>query len=92
MKDRNKTRLKAAEMKVLRSVVGVTRLACVRNKVIRERLKQEAVVAQVKRRREVWREKVIDNEGSLVNKVMNEWTSCRKETQREAQKKWRDKF
>ena len=53
LKDRDKTRLQAAEMKVLRIVVGVTRLECVRNEAIRERLKQEAVVAQVKRRREM---------------------------------------
>ena len=39
LKDRDKTRLQAAEMKVLRRVVGVTRLDCVRNEVIRERLK-----------------------------------------------------
>ena len=36
-------------MRLWRSVVGVTRLECVRNEAIRERLKQEAVVAQVKR-------------------------------------------
>ena len=44
------------------------------------------MVAQVKRRRELWREKVIENEGSL-SKQSNEWTSRRKETQRETQKK-----
>ena len=71
LKDRDKTRLQAAGMKALRRVVGVTRLGCMRNEVIREKLKQEAVVAQVKRRREVWRKKVIENEGSLVNRVMN---------------------
>ena len=70
LKDRDKTRLQAAEMKVLRSLVGVTRLECVRNEAIRERLKQEAVVAQVKRRRELLGEKMIENEGSLVNRVM----------------------
>ena len=53
LKDRDKTRLQAAEMKVLRSVVGVTRLECVRNEAIRQRLKQEAVIAQVKRRSEL---------------------------------------
>ena len=37
----------------------------------KERLKQEAVIAQVKRRREMWREMMIENEGSLINKVMN---------------------
>ena len=47
----------------------------------------EAVVAQVKRRREVWRKKLIENEGSLVNRVMNRQLRCRQETQREAQNK-----
>ena len=55
LKDRDKTRLQAAEMNVLRSVVGVTRLECVRNETIKERLKQETVVAQVKKRRDVER-------------------------------------
>ena len=68
LKDRDKTRLQAAEMKVL-SVVGVTRSECVRNEAIRERLKQEAMVAQVKRRSEMWREKMIENEGSLVKEL-----------------------
>ena len=47
-------------MKLLRSVVGVARLECVRNEAIR-----------VKRRRDMWREKMTENEGSLVNRVMN---------------------
>ena len=71
-------------MKLLRSVVGVVRLECVRNEAIRERLKQEAVVTQVKRRG-MWREKMTENEGSLVNRVMNGKVAG--ETQREAQKK-----
>ena len=91
MKDRDKTRLQAAEIKVLRSVVGVTRLECVRNEVIRERLKQEAVVAQVKRRREVWREKVIENEGSLVNRVMNGQVAGKRPRGR-PRKRWSDEF
>ena len=33
LKDRDKMRLQAAEMKVLRRVVGITRLGCVRNEV-----------------------------------------------------------
>ena len=37
----------------------------------KEGLKQEAVVAQVERRREVWRDKEMENKGSLVNRVMN---------------------
>ena len=53
--------MQAAEMKLLRSVVGVNSLECVRNEVVRKKLKQEAVVAQVRRRREVWREKVMEN-------------------------------
>ena len=91
LKDRDKTRLQAAEMKVLRSVVGVTRLECVRNEAIRERLKQEAVVAQVKRRRELWREKMIENEGSLVNRVMKGQGAGKKPRGR-PRRRWRDKF
>ena len=45
LKDRDKMRLQGAEMKVFRSVVGVTGLEYVRNEAIRERLKQETVVA-----------------------------------------------
>ena len=53
-------------MKLLRSVVGVARLECVRNEAIR-----------VKRRRDMWREKMTENEGSLVNS--NEWKRCRRD-------------
>ena len=90
LKDRDKTRLHPTEMKVLRGVVGVTRLECVRNKAIRERLKQEAVVAQVKRRRELWREKMIENEGSLVNRVMNGQVAGKRHRGR-PRKRWRVK-
>ena len=41
LKDRDKMRLQAAETKVLRSVVGVTRLECVRNEVIRNKYMEE---------------------------------------------------
>ena len=51
-KERDKLRVQAMEMKVLRGVAGLTRLDCVRNEEIRKGLKQEAVVAQVRRRRE----------------------------------------
>ena len=44
---------------------------CEKRSYKKERLKQEAVVAQVKRTRELWREKMIENVGSLVNRVMN---------------------
>ena len=35
----------------------------------------------------MWREKVIENEGSLVNRVLNGQVNCSQEIQREAQKK-----
>ena len=91
LKDRDKTRLQAAEMKVLRSVVSVTRLECVVNEAIRERLKQEAVVAQMKRRRELWREKMIENEGSLANRVMKGQVAGKRPRGR-PRKRWRDEF
>ena len=69
LKYRDEMKMQVAEMKFQMRVVGVTRLDCMRNEVIREKLNLEAVVAQVKRRREAWREKVIENEGSLVNRM-----------------------
>ena len=70
LKERDKSRVQAMEMKVLRGVAGVTRLDCVMNEKIRKGLKQEAVVAQVKRRREGWKDRVLENQGSIVEKVM----------------------
>ena len=58
MKDR---KLQAAKMKVLRRVRGITRLDCVRNEDIKERLKKEAVVEHIKRRIEAWRAMVMDS-------------------------------
>ena len=63
-------RLQAMEMKVLRGVVGVIRLDCMRSEEIRKVLKQEAVVTQVKRRKEWWKNKVMENHGSLMEMEM----------------------
>ena len=70
VKERDKSRVQAMEIKVLRGVAGVTRLDCVRNEEIRKGLKQEAVVAQMKRRREGWKGRVLENQGSIVEKMM----------------------
>ena len=70
LEERDKMRLQAMIMMVLRTVAGVTRLDCVRNEV----LKQEAVVTQVKRRREWWKDRVMENHCGL-NEKSNERTS-----------------
>ena len=57
----------------------------------KERLKQEAVIAQVKRRREMWREMMIENEGSLINKVMNGQFAGKRPRGR-PRKRWRDEI
>ena len=51
LKERDKGRLQAAEMKVLRRVAGITKLDCVRNEDMRESLPCPTRVAQVERRR-----------------------------------------
>ena len=92
LKDRDKTRFQAAEKKVRSSVVGVTNLECaVRNEAIRGRLKQEAVVAQVRRRRQMWRERMIEKEGSLVKRVRN-GQGAGKRPRGRPRKRWRDEF
>ena len=50
-------------------------------------LKQEAVVTQMKRRREWWNERQNDGESWQPNGKINERTSGGKETQRETDKK-----
>ena len=67
----------------------VTRLDCVRNEEIRKGLKQEAVVAQVKRRREGWKDRVLENQGS-IEKVMRGQVEGRKP--RRPRRRWSDDF
>ena len=91
LKERDKSRVQAMKMKVLRGVVGVTRLDCVRNEEIRKGLKQEAVVAQVKRRREGWKGRVLENQGSIVEKGIRGQVE-RRRPRRSPRKRWSDDF
>ena len=52
LKEREKSRLQAAEIRVLRKMTGVSRLDHVRNETVRERLRLEPVLKKVERRRE----------------------------------------
>ena len=52
LKEREKSRLQATEMRVLRKITGVSRLDHVRNETVRERLGLEPVLKKVERRRE----------------------------------------
>ena len=79
------------EMKVLRRVQGVTRLDCVRNEEIRKVLKKGAVVTQVMKRREWWKDKVMGNHGSLMEKVMRGQVDGERPRER-PKKQWSDDF
>ena len=57
--EREKSRLQATEMRMLRKIAGVSRLDHVRNETVRERLRLEQVLKKVERRRECWKEKVV---------------------------------
>ena len=48
--EREKSRLQATEMKVLRKIAGVTRLDQVKNETVRDRLRLEPVLKKVERR------------------------------------------
>ena len=50
--EREKSRLQATEMRMLRKITGVSRLDHVRNETVRERLRLEPVLKKVERRRE----------------------------------------
>ena len=91
LKERDKSRVQAMEMKVLWGVAEVTRLDCVRNEEIRKGLKQEAVVAQAKRMREEWEDRVLENQGSIVKKVMRGQVEGRRPRGR-PRTRWSDDF
>ena len=68
LREKKEVKLQATEMNVLRKVAGVTRLDCIRNDEIRQRLQQRSIVEVVKERRLNWRVKVIKKLGSLVGR------------------------
>ena len=70
LKEREKQRVQAAEMRVLRKIAGVRRIDHVRNDDIRTQLGHEGIVEQV-RRREVWKKQVEEQVGSITEMVMS---------------------
>ena len=70
LREKEKSRVQAAEMNVLRKVAGVTRLEHIRNEEVRQRLRQMSIVDVVKEKRESWRVKVMETHSSLVERVM----------------------
>ena len=70
LREKEKFRLQATEMSILRKVAGVTRMDHIRNEEIRHRLQQRLIVDEVRERRERWRVKVMEKPESLVERVM----------------------
>ena len=91
LKERDKMRLQTMETNVLRRVQGVSRLDCVRNEEIRKVLKQEAVVTQLMKRREWWKDKMMENHGSLMEKVLKGQVDGKRPRGR-PKKRWSDDF
>ena len=52
LRDKEKSRLQATEMSILRKVTGVTRMDHIRNEEIKHRLQQRSIVDVVRERRE----------------------------------------
>jgi len=68
--EREKSRLQATEIRMLRKIAGVSRLDHVRNETVRERLRLEPVLKKVERRRKCWKENVETRKRSVVAKVL----------------------
>ena len=58
-------------MRVVRKIAGVRRMDHVRNDYIRAELRQEGIVEQVGRKREVWKKRVEEQIGSKSEMVMS---------------------
>ena len=78
-------------MSVLRKAAGVTRLDCIRNDEIGQRLEQRSIVEVVEERRLNWRAKVRKKPGSLVGKVLAGEVEGRRPQER-PRKRWTDDF
>ena len=71
LKDREKQRVQAAEMRVLRKIAGVRRLDHVRNYDIRAQLRQEGIVELVHSKKEVWKKQVEELVESITELIMS---------------------
>ena len=69
-REKEKSRLLAIELSILRKVAGVTRRDRIRNEEMRHRLQQRSIVGVVRERRERWRVKVMEKPEHLVERVM----------------------
>ena len=69
LREKEKSRVQATEMSILRKVAGVARMDRIRNEEIRHRLQQRSIVDVVRERRERWRVKVMEKPRSLVERV-----------------------
>ena len=66
LKEREKQKVQAAEMRVLRKIAGVRRIDHVRNDDIRTQLRQEEIVEQACRKREFWKKQIEEQVGSIT--------------------------
>ena len=66
LKEREKQRIQAAEMRVFRKITRAMRIDHVRDDYIKALLRQEGVVEQVGRKREVWKKWVEEQIGSMA--------------------------
>ena len=91
LREKEKSRLQATEMSILRKVTGVTRMDHIKNEDIRHRLQQRSIVDVVRERRERWRVNVLEKPESLVERVMVGEIEGRRPRGR-PRKRWGDAF
>ena len=70
VKEREKQNSSSSRDESARKIAGVRRIDHVRNEDIRAQLRQEGVVEQVSRKREVWKKHVEEQIGSITEMVM----------------------
>ena len=91
LKEREKQRIQAAEMRVFRKIAGVRRMDHMRNDDIRAQLRQEGIVEQVGRKKERWKKRVEEQIGSVTEMVMS-GTVPGKRPRGRPRKQWSDAY
>jgi hypothetical protein len=90
LKQRDRSRLEAAQMKFLKPMLGLTRLDHQRNEVIREKLKVKSIVLEIDEYRQNWKSYVERMENCRVPKATLHYKSRGRIDPARPTKRWAD--
>jgi predicted GTPase len=92
LKEREKQRLEAAEMKFLRHLLGITKLDKEKNTSIREKIGAQNIVKEIKQYQEKWLKHLQRMETNRLTKQALQYKPKGRKNTGRPRKRWRDHF